>query len=133
MPSLDLFDPAHLRLDSAQTIDLTNLPETARPPRHKPGERFLKGPIPWRWLVIADRLSGRGLALGLCLWRIVGWRRSRTVEVNLGHLDLEMARGTARKALRALEDAGLVRVERRLGQCCRVTVLDVEVINGEER
>jgi hypothetical protein len=64
-------------------------------------------------------------ALGLCLWRAKGWQRSKAVEVSLSCLDLRMARTTARRALRTLESAGLVRVERQPGQCYRVTLLDV--------
>jgi hypothetical protein len=58
------------------------------------------------------------------LWRAAGWQRSRTVTVSLSCPDLPMTRPTAGKALRALEGAGLVRIERQPGQCHRVTILD---------
>jgi hypothetical protein len=58
------------------------------------------------------------------LWRTVGWQRSNTVDLNLSSIDLKMSRPTARKALRALEGASLVTVERPPGRRLRVTVLD---------
>jgi hypothetical protein len=61
----------------------------------------------------------------LCLWRTVGWQRSNSVDLNLGNTDLKMSRPTARKALYALEGAGLVTVERPPGRRLRVAVLDV--------
>jgi hypothetical protein len=34
---------------------------TRRPPRHRRGERFLKGPIPWPWISAAAALPGKAL------------------------------------------------------------------------
>jgi hypothetical protein len=54
----DPFDPTQLRLlDAGRPL----VQPPTKPPRHRPGERFLRGPIPWPWLDAAARpRSGRG-------------------------------------------------------------------------
>ena len=91
-----------------------------RPPRHGPGEKFLKGPIPWRWLEVAGALPGKALAVGLAVWREAGCRNERTVPLNLSNLFIP--RRTAQRALRALESAELVSVEHRDGRPPLVTL-----------
>src|SRR5437588_1131274 len=49
--------------------------------------RFLKGPVPWSWIVAASALPGKALIVGLSLWRLAGALKSRTV--TLGNADLE--------------------------------------------
>jgi hypothetical protein len=100
-------------------------PRPRKPPRHRPGERFLKGPIPWQWLETTARLPGKALALALHLWQQAGWRRRRTVPVCLSRIGLGVSRYAARRALQALEVAGLVSVDRRTGHGLAVTLLDV--------
>ena len=51
-----------------------------RPPRHRAGEWFLKGPIPGEWLTRAAGLSFRALRAGLALWYLAGVRKSRAVK-----------------------------------------------------
>ena len=72
-PMTDPFDPAVLTLPRVAT-----LPPPNRPPRHRSGEKFLKGPIPWAWLQRAFLLPGKALHVALLLWREAGCRRSRT-------------------------------------------------------
>ena len=92
------------------------------PPRHGPGEKFLKGPIPWRWLEAAAQLPGAALAVGLVVWREAGCRNERTVPLNLSAL--WMPRRTAQRALQALVGAGLVSVTHRDGRPPLVTLND---------
>src|SRR5215813_6120561 len=49
--------------------------------------RFLKGPVPWWWIVAAAALPGKALIVGLSLWRLAGALKSRTV--TLGNDDLQ--------------------------------------------
>src|SRR6476659_9958539 len=49
--------------------------------------RFLKGPVPWPWIVAAAALPGKALIIGLCLWRLAGALKSRTV--TLGNVELK--------------------------------------------
>ena len=62
-----------------ETIDLERLgvkAEASLPkkekllPRHRQGEKFLKGPIPWDWLTKAAQLPGHALHVALVLWRV---------------------------------------------------------------
>jgi hypothetical protein len=71
------------------------------------------------------RLPGKALALSLCLWWRVGRHRHRTVRLVLTRVGLGVNKQAARRALRSLELAGLVTVERRPGQGLIVTILDV--------
>ncbi len=114
----DPFDPA--RLTPAPAAVPTGWEK--RPPRHKPGEKFLKGPIPWRWVEAASRLPGKALAVGLVVWREAGCRGERTVPLNVSAL--AVPRRTAQRGLTELERAGLVSVDRRRGRPPLVTLLD---------
>ena len=60
-----------------------------RAPRHKTGEKFLKGPIPMSWLVRAGKLPGKAIHVGLSLWFYAGMRKSG--QVNLPMRWLKMA------------------------------------------
>lgn len=94
------------------------------PPRHRPGEKFLKGPIPWDWLVAATALPGKALAVGLVIWFEAGCRNAGTVPVNLSNLsNLGIPRRTAIRALQALSEVALVKLEHRAGRPTLVTLL----------
>ena len=86
--------------------------------------RYLKGPVPWPWIVAAARLPGKALIVGLCLWRLAGAKRDRTVI--LGNLDLEalaVDRSTKSRALAALERAGLITIVRQPGRLPAITLV----------
>lgn len=101
------------------------LPKPIRPPRHKAGEWFLRGPIPGTWLTRAAELSYRALRVGLALWYLVGLRKSRTVKpTGDTWRRFALLPDSARKGLSHLEQAGLVAVDRHGGRCPVVTVLD---------
>lgn len=118
------FNPDALRLGGMDVQALVNRPKT-KPPRHRPGGAFLKGPIPWPWLLWAGRLPGKALHVALILWQEAGCRKSRKVRFRLTQAkDLGMHPDTARRGLRALEAAKLVTIHRQPGQCLEVTILD---------
>jgi DNA-binding transcriptional ArsR family regulator len=86
--------------------------------------RFLKGPVPWEWLIRASGLPGKALTVGLCLWRLSGAMGNRTV--TLGNAELEpfgIDRPAKSRALDALEKAGLIKAERKPGRWPIVTLL----------
>lgn len=96
-----------------------------RPPRHKGKEKFLKGPIPWDWLVQAMQLPGSALQVGLVLWFQSGISRNRAVKFNQASATRYGMHGdTAKRGIRALEAAGLVQVLRLPGHALEVTLLD---------
>jgi DNA-binding transcriptional ArsR family regulator len=85
--------------------------------------RFLKGPVPWDWIIRASELPGRALIVGLCLWRLSGAMGNRTV--TLGNAELEpfgIDRAAKSRALDALEKAGLIKAERKPGRWPIVTL-----------
>ncbi len=95
-----------------------------RPPRPRPGELFLKGPVPWTWLAHAARLPGKAVHVGLVLWLLAGL--TGKAEITLGSAYLHESgvnRYAAYRALQALEVAGLVRVVRGRGRSPLVTIV----------
>jgi hypothetical protein len=93
------------------------------PPRHRPGERFLRGPVPWVWLTRAGSLPGRALQVGVTLWQLAGVQGNRTVVFCLSRMrDMGVGEQAARRALRALEGAGLVSVSHKPGRGLEVTL-----------
>ncbi len=99
------------------------------PPRHKPGEKFLKGPIPWQWITLAGTLPGKALMIGLVIWREAGCTNEATVPLNLSNQEIH--RKTAQRALQALVSAGLVSVQHRKGRPTLVTLLSVSQTTRE--
>ena len=102
------------------------LPPSTRPPRHKPGAEFLKGPIPWAWIKRAASLRGRSLAVGLAIWFEAGCRKTDTVKMSLARLQrLGISEGSARRGLNSLKAANLVSVVSLPGRAAEVTLLQV--------
>lgn len=94
-------------------------------PRHKPGEEFLKGPIPLHWLREAALLPGKALAICLAIWFKAGATKKRTVHLTSKLLDkFGVGRKAGYRGLKKLESAGLISVYRHAGRCPRVTILD---------
>jgi hypothetical protein len=122
----DPFDVDTLRFTDAATPAL-QIPSSTRPPRHRQGEPFLKGPIPWPWLKAALRLPGRSLHVALLLWKDVGVKNRRTVRFNLSRAAelLGVDTSTTRDGLRELERAGLLTVQVVPGRPSQVTVNDL--------
>ena len=98
----------------------------SKPPRHRQGEAFLKGPIPMAWLALAARLPGRALHMGLILWYWAGITKRRVVAPSLSRAEREfgVSRTALARGLAALEHADLVSVDRRAGRKPVVTLLD---------
>lgn len=116
----DPFDPEQLKLKAAPVLTTSN-----RLPRHKPGGKFVHGPIPWDWLELAGRIPGKALLVGLLIWREAGCVKRRTVRLCLARAAaLGMHRDTAKRALQGLEEAKLISISRRPGRALDVTLLE---------
>src|SRR5262245_42169493 len=117
-PEIDLFDPEVFRIP----------PESEQAPAPKPTRqrcRFLKGPVPEPWLDRAMLLPGKALAVGVMLWLQSGIVKQRRVTFCLSRAaDKGIPAKTARRAIRALERAGLVAVKRKPGHGLLITILD---------
>jgi DNA-binding MarR family transcriptional regulator len=124
---MDRFNPDQLALARGPVKPLP-LAAQRKAPRHQPGEKFLKGPIPMNWLNRAAGLPGKALHVGIALWHLAGLTRHvSTVSLSATVLrDMGISRTTGYRALAALEEAGLVRVERQPGRLSRVTILAIK-------
>jgi len=87
---------------------------------------FVKGPIPLAWIIQAASLPGKTLQVGVALWYLAGLKKSRSVTLDSKTLNLmSVSRDAKSDALRRLEKAGLVTVERRSGRLPIVSLLDI--------
>ena len=96
-------------------------------PRRRRGEKFLKGPIPWPWLVLACRGPGKTLHVAMALWFLYGVSRDRAPVALTRQVlaEFRVSPRAAHRGLAALERAGLVAVVRHRGRLPRVTLLEV--------
>ncbi|HEV3237401.1 MAG TPA: hypothetical protein VGZ25_10460 [Gemmataceae bacterium] len=87
---------------------------------------FLKGPIPLKWLSGAAGLGGKApLAVALALCFESGRKRSQVVTLTSAILRrFSVNRKAKYRGLEALEEAGLIRAERRPKKNPIVTILD---------
>jgi hypothetical protein len=119
-------DPIDLKKLSLPGESKVN-PPGQKPPRHKPGEKFLRGPIPWNWITQAAHLPGKACQVGMALWFLAGIKDRQTLALSGSALrDLGVSRYAGYRGLKALEKAGLVSVQRHIGQNPVVTILDLK-------
>jgi DNA-binding transcriptional ArsR family regulator len=86
--------------------------------------KFIAGPIPVSWVCQAKRLGVAALLVGLALWHIKGLRKSSTFTVsNLMLEEWGIQPDAKSRALRKLERAGLITVERQGKRSPQVTLL----------
>ena len=118
---MDPLDPKRLALPTSKAKPTAN----TKPPRHRPGEKFLKGPVPWGWLTRAAHQPGKALHVATALWFLAGLKSTRTVTLSGSVLsNLGVNRHSGYRGLAALENAGLLSVERHPGRNPVVTLLD---------
>ena len=101
-------------------------------------EPFIKGPIPLMWLICALSLPGSSINVGLALWYWSGILKKRTFKLtsqmcqpfgiickNGEFIRFAMTRPTKLRALRNLENAGLIKVNWSGQKAPEVTILDI--------
>ncbi len=101
------------------------------PPRHRPGDPFIKGPVAHAWIASASRLPGAGLHVAMA-YRFYGNRfRFKRRGLQWGVQDvargLRISDDSARRGLHEAELAGLLSVAREPGCKLAVSVLDLPV------
>ncbi len=131
---MDSFDLVSISLPNQSKVDPIRKSKEG-PPKHKPGEKFLKGPVPWNWIAKAAQLPGKAIQVGIVIWFLAGIKNSRTVPLSNKVLrDLEVSRHSQYRGLKALEKGGLVSVTRHAGRNPVVTILDSENVQhiGDE-
>jgi len=126
---MDTIDPKRLSLPGGSIPK----PPSQKPPRHKAGEKFLRGPIPWKWLAQAARLPGKAFQVAIAVWFLAGIKDRRTVALSGSALrGMEVDRFATYRGLRALERAGLVSVSRHVGRSPMVTILNLGEATPED-
>lgn len=95
---------------------------------------FLKGPVSWKWLCKAARLPGKALHVSIGLKFLAGLNKSETISLSGKVLkNLGVTRHSSYRALRKLEDAGLVSVDRHFGRNPIVTILEIDEVEDESK
>lgn len=119
MRSQDLPIPQKGTRIQIEEIKLTAVPTR----RGRLKESFLCGPVSMGWLEHASCLPGKALHMAVFLAYRMGLARSQKVKINLSRLGaMGMTRSSASRALKALEESGLVDVQRGVGRCAIVDV-----------
>ncbi len=92
----------------------TSIPPTPQKRRQK---KFLKGPVPLDWLQSAGRLPGKALHVGVVLQFLFGVSQSPKVTFSsLLAEEFGVKRHAAYRALKALEQRGLIKIRRGRGK-----------------
>lgn len=119
---MDPFNPAKLALPPNVKREWKN---KNSPPRHRIGEKFLKGPTPWNWLTIAAKLPGKALHVAIAIWFLAGVNRSSTINLSVSVLrQMGVARNAYYRGLELLEKAELISVARHRGRLPEVIILE---------
>ena len=123
----------HVGIESfiVETLEVKEPSRTKGPPRHKPGEKFLLGPVPWNWCTAAGRLPGKSLQVATAIWFLAGMEGSDTIRLQRKVLEeLGVKRKATYRALKALETAGLIACTQRTGRRAVIKILEVPTTTG---
>ena len=117
----------HLRIVSSGLLNLTEKQDAQNSVnRSARTNRFIKGPIPLNWVVVAAGLPGKSFHVGMVLWYLVGLTGSRCVKLTQKELDrFEINRNAKYRSLQFLEQSGLISVQSENGKNPHITVLDL--------
>ncbi len=109
--------------------DKTHLPIT----RHQVIVRrlkspFLRGPIPLDWLQKAMKLGGSATSVGIILWYLRGLKKLTIFKIGTQDIANLIGRSwlTAKRGLKALEQHGLISIERYDGRKHLVEIREVK-------
>ena len=95
---------------------------------------FTKGPIPDPWMVRASRLSSKAFQVGFLIWRAAGKLGKHTFALSTKcTLEFGIDVDSKGRAVRHLEKAGLIKVERRTRRSPVITILKAEPLPECER
>jgi hypothetical protein len=120
----EVWDLDRLRLPAEFIGDVST---RKRPPRHRPGDPFIKGPIPYAWISTACRLPGPGLHVAMaCRFLCSRFRSENRWGLDAVTRGLQVSIRSAQRGLHAAELAGLVSVEREPGCKMAVSVLNLQ-------
>ncbi len=124
----EIWDLDQLRLPADR---VGNPKSSRRPPRHRPGDPFIKGPIPYGWIASACRLPAAGLRVAMaCRFLCCRFRVGNRWGLDAIAKGLRISGPSTRRGLHSAELAGLLAVEREPGCKLAVSVLDLPDPHG---
>jgi hypothetical protein len=118
-----------IKLSAAKLRLKSNAPSTSKPKVPSLiGGHFVRGPVPVSWLAMASE-GGKGAAkVGQAIWHLSGMNK-KALTVRLSNFVMQrwkVSRGQKTRAIKYLEAAGLISVERK-GKCApMVTILHAD-------
>jgi hypothetical protein len=124
---MSLFNPENLKLKRKhKNITADYIPSIKITSTHlNRSEKFLKGPIPLKWLSTASKLPGKAFQIGIVLWYLKGLKKTHEVKLtNVVLAKFGVKKDAKRRGLEALEEAGLVSIKRRKNKNPIVTILN---------
>lgn len=105
-------------------------------PRHKKGEKFIAGPVPWDWWARAAVLPGKSLHVASVIWLLALMKKSVSVQLQGALLsDLGVSRKAVYRVLKGFVEAGLITCDSGPGRRPIITLLDAPAQsngNGKE-
>ena len=113
------WDPGEFRLEDRETT-----PSQTSPRKSRMMDRFIAGPIDIGWLSHARKLGVTALWVGLALWYLRGLRKSDSFVVSNRMMEFWNVEPDAkRRALRKLQNAGLIAIQSRERRSPLVTII----------
>jgi hypothetical protein len=113
MNTLSKINPAEIKIDLDKELGIyIPSPKPERiPTLLRTSKLFLKGPIPFDWLKVANSLGGSTGIIATGLWLYVGLTNSKRFKID-SKLDqfAGVTRQTRQNALQKLQQAGLVQI-----------------------
>lgn len=93
--------------------------------RHRIKGHFVKGPMPLSWISRAAQLPGKSLNAGIACWYLKGLKESHRFKFsNIVANKFGLNKDSKLRALKNLEDAGLIRCTRVQGRSVVVEMLN---------
>ena len=125
---MSTFDPSKLQIDRSQVEQVANQPITEKKvSNNRKQEQFLKGPVPLPWLIKASKCPGKAFIVAIVIRFRKGLCKSN--QINLTSTVLKqfgVDRSAKSRALKCLEVAELITVERKSGKNPVITILDIQ-------
>lgn len=92
---------------------------------------FLRGPVPMDWLSQAAELPGKTLNVALAIWWLNGMTQSEYFKLTRKSLSLLcIKRDAASISLKRLEGAGLIKVQRKVGQRPIISIVHLQDVKS---
>lgn len=115
-------NPESLKLPGREVFPLFSTLQNSR--RVVQYSKFIST-MPLEWATTACKLHGKAIHVALAIWLLSSLSKSQSIRLAQKQLEtFGVSRYSAYRALRQLERAGLITVERKNGRAPRVTIAD---------